>query len=134
MGPGKSWHTRFFLLITKVCLNFKEFSNLLIRNDVCLSTIFRDLSLGKKNCHHRLSLYSLRIAPPPPLIPQEETCLLGGKGSAASSRIVLTIDVSFKVWQAIFILITMKNLISMVIQPKWISTGSRYTSSVIAWD
>lgn len=99
------------------------------------SVIYLDISMyAKKKTVTTGSRFIAFVEPPP--IPQEETCHVSpwGKGSAASSRIVLTIDVSFKVWQAIFILITMKNLISMVIQPKWISTGSRYTSSVIAWD
>ena len=101
------------------------------------SVIYLDISMyAKKKTVTTGCRFIAFVEPPPPPIPQEETCHVSpwGKGSAASSRIVLTIDVSFKVWQAIFILITMKNLISVVIQPKWISTGSRYTSSVIAWD
>ena len=52
-GPGKELAHAFFPLDNKGVFKLQEFSNLLIRNDVCLSTIFRDLSLGKKNCHHR---------------------------------------------------------------------------------
>lgn len=45
-GPGKELAHAFFPLDNKGVFKLQRISNLLIRNDVCLSTIFRDLSLG----------------------------------------------------------------------------------------